>query len=84
MRANLCLITIGLLCTAFLFSGTAGAVDPFHARIDSLNRPSGHPGKIIQLRGSFGKQSVPNRGLKQVHLFSGSQKVGSLHVESWI
>lgn len=83
MKANLYLIVIGLLCAAFLFSATAGAVDPIDARIDSLSRPSGHPGQTIRLRGSFSPQKVPNQGTKNIYLFTDSQSVGSLIVQSW-
>jgi len=84
MKSFVCLIFCILLCCSFLFSGNAWAVEPFHARIDSLSRPSGPPDTVVELRGSFGQQNVPNRGRKQVHLFSGDQRVGSLSVESWM
>jgi len=84
MKSIICLIFSSLLCCSFLYSGNAWAAEPFHARIDSLSRPSGHPDTVVELRGSFGQQKVPNRGFKQVHLFSGVQKVGSLLVESWM
>lgn len=84
MKSIICLIFSSLLCCSFLYSGNAWAVEPFHARIDSLSRPSGHPDTVVELRGSFGQQKVPNRGTKQVLLFSGVQRVGYLSVESWM
>lgn len=80
-------IKIWLICSilsvSLLYSGQAHAVDPFHARIDSLSRPSGPPDAVVELRGSFGQQIVPNRGRKIVYLFSGTQKVGSFEIVSW-
>jgi hypothetical protein len=68
---------------SFLHFGNALAVEPFHSRIDSISRPSGPPDTVVELRGSFGQQKVPNRGLKVVQLFSGSQRVGSFSIVSW-
>ena len=83
MKSLVCLILCGLLFSPLLHSEDAWAVDPFHARIDSLSRPSGPPDAIVELRGSFGQQTVPNRGTKIVVLFSGTEKVGYLSVQSW-
>lgn len=83
MKSFICLIFSSLLCCSFLYSGNAWAIEPFHARIDSLSQPSGPPDAVVELRGSFGERSVPNRGIKQVSLFSGDQRVGTLSVESW-
>gem|GEM_PF-4437396 len=40
MKSLPCLIFCSLLLCSFLQSGNAWAVEPFHARIDSLSRPS--------------------------------------------
>ena len=83
MKSISCLTFCSLVCLLFLHSADARAVEPFHARIDSLNRPSGPPETMVELRGSFGQQKVPNRGHKLVLLFSGTERVGALEVESW-
>ena len=83
MKSFIGLIFSTLLCCSFLYSGNAWGIEPFHARIDSLSRPSGPPDAVVELRGSFGQQNVPNRGIKQVTLFSGDQRVGTLSIESW-
>lgn len=83
MKSFIGLIFSSLLCCLFFYSGNAWAIDPFHARIDSLSRPSGPPDAVVELRGSFGQRNVPNRGIKQVNLFSGDQRVGTLSIESW-
>lgn len=84
MKSFIGLIFSTLLCCSFIFSGNAWAIEPFHARIDSLSRPSGPPDAVVELRGSFGERNVPNRGIKQVNLFSGDQRVGPFQLSPGI